>query len=168
MKHLQAEISFVPLSRGSCASARQGQGLAAASSFQDWMKAFIREQSETGLTIETAEELTKGETILFDLPVAGSTQARIIWNRNNIYGCEFLAPAGENAGGDAFQSPSVPPPAASGPGLEEMPVGKNASPDQLQSWISEFEKTNSISGQELAGFRQTSDGLIIALVARTN
>jgi hypothetical protein len=170
MDPLQAAISFTPSSQGRRRSARRTLRLGiAVSSSQDWTKALIHDLSETGLMIETAAELVEGETILCDLPVAGSTEAQIIWNWQNYYGCEFLTPITKAAVSAAVLQTSFAPfdPAAQ-PRVEDVPVGVNPSVDELAAWKSEFERTKGASGYRLLGFRQTSDGLIIAIVAKTN
>ncbi len=46
--------------------------------------------SQTGLLIETSEEMTAGETLSVDLPNAGSVEAEIVWVSGILYGCVFL------------------------------------------------------------------------------
>lgn len=46
--------------------------------------------SQTGLLIETAEELAAGESLSVDLPNAGAVEAEIIWVSGGLYGCVFL------------------------------------------------------------------------------
>ncbi|SKB70702.1 helix-turn-helix domain-containing protein [Sphingopyxis flava] len=45
--------------------------------------------SASGLLIESEVALAIGERIEIDLPHAGPTGARIIWNSAHIYGCQF-------------------------------------------------------------------------------
>jgi len=119
--------------------------------------------------IETTAELMEGETILIDLPVAGSAEARIIWNREDYYGCEFLTPVTKAAVSAALlRTPFAPSDHATELRVEELTVGINPSVDELEAWRSEFEKTSGASGYQLLGFRQTSDGLVIAIVTKTN
>ena len=170
MGPIQAEISFTPLSQDSRGSARRTLRLGVSvSSSQLWTKALIHDLSETGLMIETTAELAVGETIRFDLPVTGSAEARIIWNRETYYGCEFLAPVPKAAVSAALlQTPVESADSVTTPRVEEVPVGINPSLEEMEAWKSEFEKTRGATGDQLIGFRQTSDGLIIAIVAKTN
>ncbi|MCJ2180694.1 hypothetical protein [Novosphingobium album (ex Hu et al. 2023)] len=50
----------------------------------------------------------------------------------------------------------------------ELAVGKNLSVDELQAWKSGFERDKSGSGYRIVGFRQQSDSLLIAIIARSN
>lgn len=119
--------------------------------------------------LETAAGLVTGEVILFDLPVAGSTEARVIWKRKNKFGCEFLVPVSKAAVSAALLlTPFAPPDQAMTPRIEELSVGTNLSVAELEAWKSQFEKARGARGYLLMGFRLTSDGLIIAIVARTN
>jgi hypothetical protein len=55
-------------------------------------RAVIRNLSETGLLVETAEPLQNGDTLSVVLPEAGPATARVIWSRAPYFGCEFAAP----------------------------------------------------------------------------
>ena len=54
--------------------------------------ATVRNLSETGLLIETADALEVGDRVSLDLPTAGLAEARVIWGRGQFYGCEFARP----------------------------------------------------------------------------
>lgn len=54
--------------------------------------ATVRNLSETGLLIETADALAVGDRVSLELPVAGEVEARVIWARGRFYGCEFARP----------------------------------------------------------------------------
>ena len=54
--------------------------------------ATVRNLSETGLLIESADALEVGDRVSLDLTVAGLAEARVIWARAPFYGCEFARP----------------------------------------------------------------------------
>lgn len=119
--------------------------------------------------IETDVKLRDGEIISFDLPVVGPTEARVIWTRAPYHGCEFLTPVSTTAVGAALHQAAVDSPdTAPASIIEEFPVGLNPSVDELAKWKSEFEKTKGASGYQLVGFRQRFDGMIIAIVSKSN
>jgi hypothetical protein len=71
----------------------------------------IRNLSETGLLLETAEPLTLGENIAVDLPEAGVVQANVVWTRAPFFGCEFTAPVSRAAvSASLLKSPIDEPP----------------------------------------------------------
>ena len=55
-------------------------------------RAVVRNLSETGLLLETAEPLQNGDSISVELPEAGTVVARVVWSRAPFFGCEFAAP----------------------------------------------------------------------------
>ena len=55
-------------------------------------RAIVRNLSETGLLLETAEPLQNGDTLSVELPEAGAVVARVVWCRAPYFGCEFAAP----------------------------------------------------------------------------
>lgn len=52
----------------------------------------IRNMSGTGLLVETDAALDVGDRVEIDLPHAGRTVARAIWNSDNLFGCAFDEP----------------------------------------------------------------------------
>lgn len=52
----------------------------------------ILDISTTGLLLETAADLIKGETIELDFPEAIGTPAVVKWASGNLFGCEFRKP----------------------------------------------------------------------------
>lgn len=48
--------------------------------------------SSAGLLLETEAKLAAGERIEVDLPLAGATAARVVWNSGRLFGCAFDAP----------------------------------------------------------------------------
>ncbi len=57
----------------------------------------IRDLSELGFMIETSAELAVGETFQIDLPQAGLTEARVVWNEDSSFGCRFLSRVSKGA-----------------------------------------------------------------------
>jgi hypothetical protein len=57
----------------------------------------IHDISETGLLLETASLLEPFETLHFDLPEAGATEAVVVWNSGHYFGCEFTRPLSKAA-----------------------------------------------------------------------
>ena len=55
-------------------------------------RAVVRNLSETGLLLETAESLQNGDTLSVVLPEAGAVVARVVWCRAPYFGCEFAVP----------------------------------------------------------------------------
>lgn len=53
----------------------------------------ILDLSTTGLMIETTSALSVGEMIEVELPEAGTITARVIWQREAYFGCEFVTRA---------------------------------------------------------------------------
>lgn len=53
----------------------------------------ILDLSTTGLMIETTCALSVGEMIEVELPEAGTVTARVIWQREAYFGCEFVTRA---------------------------------------------------------------------------
>ncbi len=66
----------------------QAQGLAASGSTD----VLILDVSTTGLLLETAGELGKGETIELDIPEAFGVRAVVKWSSGQLFGCEFKDP----------------------------------------------------------------------------
>ncbi|GFE74791.1 helix-turn-helix domain-containing protein [Novosphingobium sp. TCA1] len=52
----------------------------------------IHNFSETGLLLETAEDMEIGEALDIELPEAGPTRARVVWASGRLYGCAFDIP----------------------------------------------------------------------------
>lgn len=98
MQPLLAELTVDPDTRDERGAARRELRLGVpASSVRDTARVLIRNLSETGLMMETAARLAVGDAVIIDLPEAGPTQARIVWNRQSSYGCEFAAPVSKGA-----------------------------------------------------------------------
>jgi hypothetical protein len=163
---LRAEISNdVRLQDGRSAERRTIWLVASASSPRNSTKVLIHDLSTSGLLIETIAELVVGDKFLVDLPEVGHTEARVVWGRQSYFGCDFQSPIPKHVVSAALLQSTFEQP---DPALEELPVGTNPSSADMDSWISEFDKTKRTLGCQLIGFRRTPDGLIIAMVARAN
>jgi hypothetical protein len=57
----------------------------------------IRDLSRTGLLLETDAAFAVGETFILVLPELGAAPARIVRNKGNSFGCEFLSPVPASA-----------------------------------------------------------------------
>jgi hypothetical protein len=55
-------------------------------------KVVVFDLSEAGLMLHAADELDVGETFAVELPERGAVEARVIWKRTTLYGCEFVVP----------------------------------------------------------------------------
>ncbi len=56
------------------------------------VSATVRNLSETGLMIETAQDLAANDAVTVRLPMVGEVAATVIWARGPFYGCEFERP----------------------------------------------------------------------------
>jgi PilZ domain len=74
----------------------------------------IRDLSELGFMIETTAELAVGETFQVDLPQAGMTEARVVWNRNASFGCRFASRVSKGAVSAAMLLAPIEPAATVG------------------------------------------------------
>jgi hypothetical protein len=57
----------------------------------------IHDVSSTGMLIETSPEFSAVGPLEIDLPEAGMTQAVVVWNSGQFYGCEFKKPISQAA-----------------------------------------------------------------------
>ena len=128
----------------------------------------VKDISGTGLLIETDAQLKVGEIFLVDLPQSGSTEARVVRQDGTMFGCEFLMPISPAVLSAAVLQSSVPGTPPAGPHLEEIPIAVSPSVDDITAWQTEFENTKGKLGYKLMGFRQTADGLVMAIVAKTD
>jgi len=171
LRPLQAEISQDLLSQDSRGAVRRTLRLVVLTSVTQsgWSTASIHDLSESGLKIETAARLAVEEVIVVDLPIIGTVEARVVWKRGSAFGCEFLSPISKAAVSAALlQGYAEAPDADVEPRIEELPIGISPSVEEVVEWKSEFDQSKGPRGYQLLGFRQTPDGLIIALVTRTN
>jgi hypothetical protein len=119
----------------------------------------------TGLLTETIADLKLADIIPVVHPDVEHAEARVVSSHESKFGCDFLTPFSNQIVSASLLQSSFEGP---DPALEELPVGTNPSTGDMGGWISEFDKTKHASGSQLIGFRRASDGLIIAMVARTN
>lgn len=89
--------------------------------------------SETGMLLKTAAKLSVGRTIEVVLPVAGKTEATIMWTDANFHGCRFDKPLSK-AALSASQLLSEP---ATAIGSHAQPVSSSASPSVDGSSVGE-------------------------------
>ncbi len=64
---------------------------------RDPAKAVVLNLSEAGLMLHTLDALAVGETFDIELPEAGIAQARVVWKRVSLHGCEFVSPVSRAA-----------------------------------------------------------------------
>ncbi len=55
----------------------------------------IHNVSATGLLLETHTQLEAGQQLTIDLPLAGATQATVMWQSGHLFGCQFDAPVSQ-------------------------------------------------------------------------
>jgi hypothetical protein len=52
----------------------------------------IHDLSPGGILVETSATLRKGARLEVDLPELGATQAKVVWNSGDYFGCQFDRP----------------------------------------------------------------------------
>ena len=55
-------------------------------------KVVLLDLSQAGMLLYATCDLDIDEVFTVELPVAGSTDARVVWKRNALFGCEFAQP----------------------------------------------------------------------------
>lgn len=107
MVALLAEISVDPSTTDEREAKRRKLRLVAEVAYsQDSARVLILNMSKTGMMIETAAVLAVGESFEVDLPEAGTVIARVIWHREQQFGCAFDSPLSQGAlSGALLQSP---------------------------------------------------------------
>ena len=66
----------------------------------------VQNLSMSGLLIRTDEKLSIGDVIEFEMPVAGTRLATVVWTRSNLFGCKFSEPISQGTVSAALlQSP---------------------------------------------------------------
>ena len=69
----------------------------------------VHDLSERGMLLESAAEMTVGETLDLVIPEAGSAKATIVWNSGPYFGCRFEKPLTSSAVSAALlRSPPSP------------------------------------------------------------
>lgn len=131
--------------------------------------ALVHDLSGQGLRLETALELDEGETLFVELPYVGAVEARIIWRDGNMCGCEFTTPISQAVVSAALlRSPIMEPRQGDETQIEEIAITVSPTLEQMTAWGVEFERTKGASGRQLLGFRQRSDGMIVAMVKKVD
>lgn len=128
--------------------------------------ALIHDLSESGLRVETSAKIAEGESLFVDLPFVGVREARVIWNRDRMFGCEFRAPLEEATAIANLLRLTVDRP--SGIVFEEVPVGVQPTLDEVANWEENFFRPKQSAGYRLLGFRLTSDGTTVAMLTKDN
>ena len=101
--------------------------------------ATVRNLSETGLLIESSDELDIGDRVSLDLPAVGATEARVIWARGQFFGCEFATPVSRATVSAALlRAPIEEPPV--------MVLGPVASSWETSDAAAPFSASNSSGG----------------------
>jgi len=126
----------------------------------------VRNLSERGMMLETDLQLQIGETIHVALPGGHETDARIVWQQDHAFGCEFFSRIPTPAISAALlQAPlATMTDREDEPGFEELPIGIRPTMEELTAWKARFEETHAPAGHRLVAFRQTEGGLMIAIV----
>jgi len=57
----------------------------------------VLDLSQAGMLIHSPQQLEVGDVFAVDLPEAGMVDARVIWRRTTLHGCEFLEPVARAA-----------------------------------------------------------------------
>jgi hypothetical protein len=100
------------------------QALGATASQPD-AQVVIHDLSLTGLLIETSAGLAAGERIDVEIPEAGPTEAKVVWNSGRFYGCKFRRP--------------IPPAALSSAILRSPPSSAEENSDQVANALLELQ-----------------------------
>ena len=74
--------------------------------------ATILDLSLTGALIETSVPMLVGSTFEVDLPNGGATEASVVWNSGEFYGCQFALPISPATLSAALLQADKHPPAA--------------------------------------------------------
>ena len=135
----------------------------------DDARTIVHDLSETGLRLENLNGIDLGETLIVDLPYVGQVEARIVRSDSNINGAEFLTPISKAAVSAALlRSRPIPPVESDQAVIEEIPVGKDPSIEQIAAFAQELEQTKGITGKRLLGFSRSAEGVINALVLKSD
>lgn len=138
-------------------------------SLSERTEALIHDLSGQGLRIESTVRFEEGERLLVELPFVGEVEAQVIWRDGDVCGCEFTTPISKAVVSAALlRSPIVRPEASGGGTIEEIEIAISPTLQQMTEWEVEFEENRSRSGRQLLGFRQRSDGMIVAMVTKTH
>lgn len=93
----------------------------------------IHDISVTGVLLETDAQLEAFESLQFDLPEIGATQAVVIWNSGRYFGCEFT-----NAISKAAISAAL---------LRASAAGRTAVPSPAEPEVLELDARDEVHGE---------------------
>jgi hypothetical protein len=79
----------------------------------------IHDLSVGGILLESSASLRKGARLQIELPEAGATQAKVVWNSGDYYGCQFDKPISKAALSAARLRNPFGPAAAENPSDEQ-------------------------------------------------
>lgn len=83
-------------------------GTTAATASAHETKVIVRDVSATGLLIEGALELSRGEQLDVLLPNRGSRRAIVAWTSGCFFGCQFVEPVGADGAKGAKNVAALP------------------------------------------------------------
>ncbi len=110
----------------------------------------IQNISLDGLLLESPLALEPGETILIDLPEAGTIEASVVWTSGDLFGCRFaqsLSPAA--LAGVELRSDALAP--GFGPSGSGTPARSEASADDLAARLQRLRKERGLTLAQVAG-----------------
>lgn len=127
-------------------------------------RVLVHDLSTTGLRIQTEADLSIGDTVSIEFPDIPPIEAHIVHGTRGIYGCEFATPISQAAVSAAVLKSPIAAKNLSG-SVTEIPLGANLSQESLAQWFADFQLSNRDTGRVLAGFRNSADGQVVALIA---
>lgn len=98
----------------------------------------IHDLSSTGVLLQTEAKLEPFDDIEIDLPEIGATNAFVVWNSGEYFGCEFAAPISKAAISAALLRNPISPSVATA-----QPISRPTAPD------AEFEQDQLHFGAKL-------------------
>lgn len=116
--------------------------------------------------MESGVEFDEDELLLVDLPFVGPVEARVVWREGRTCGCEFTTPISKAVVSAALLRSPFSRLHSDGIEIEELEIAVSPTLEQMTAWEVEFEKSRAKENLQLLGFRQRSDGMIIAMVKR--
>ena len=122
----------------------------------------ILDISTTGLLLETAADLVKGETIELDLPEAVGVRAVVKWTSGRLFGCQFRDPL-SNA---SVSSALLRAPFETSRSAEAAAPSKTfEADDDLEDSVLEHELTFSVKLRWIVGLALLSWAFVAATVS---
>ncbi|MBV7266318.1 PilZ domain-containing protein [Erythrobacter ani] len=131
-------------------------------------RALIHDLSGTGLRLETDADLSVGDIIQVVLPLIGTVDAEVIWRERSFLGCDFVDPISQATVNAALLKSSKDlGDVADTTEVDEVPIGVRPTLDMITEWKFEFDRERAADGYRVVGFRQTADGMLIAMISKT-